>query len=66
MFRQQIGWLWGALFLAAVWLESCGAMTIEPAMADEPPTVAPPPSPRLKRRDAGSDEAKKAEDEHPQ
>jgi hypothetical protein len=64
MFRQQIGWLGGALFLAAIWLESCGAVTIEPATPDEPPTAAPPPSPRLMRRDAGSDDAKKAEDDH--
>jgi hypothetical protein len=54
-------WAWPALF-AAVWLESCGAMTIEPATPDEPAAV-PPPAPRLRRRDAGFDAAAKGGDD---
>ena len=63
MFRQQTGWIW-ALLLAAAWLESCGAMTLEPGTPDEP-VVAPRRAPRLVRRDAGSDAANNAEDNDP-
>ena len=48
--------------LAVAWLESCGAMTIEPATPDEP-TVAPKPAPRLMRRAAGPDAVPPAEDD---
>ncbi|HMI87057.1 MAG TPA: hypothetical protein VK550_23340 [Polyangiaceae bacterium] len=53
MSRQYVGWVAVSL-LAAAWLESCGAMTIEPAMPDEP-VVAPASAPRLVRRDAAVD-----------
>jgi hypothetical protein len=70
MFKPHSVWL-GGLFVAAAWLESCGAMTLEPGIPDEP-VVAPPRPPRLVRRDGGSaapnaednpDAAKKAD--HP-
>jgi len=69
MFKQRIVWLAG-LILAAAWLESCGAVTIESGAPDEP-VVTPARPPRLMRRDGGAakaeenaDAAKRAEDEH--
>ena len=63
MLRQRARWLW-LLPFGAAWFESCGAMTIEPATPDEPPYVAPPPAPRLVRRDAAFDAADKGEGDH--
>jgi hypothetical protein len=69
MWKQQVGWL-SALWLAAAWVESCGAMTIETGSPDEP-VIAPRRPPRLMRRDGGfssdaatSDAAAKVEDDH--
>lgn len=59
--RQHAWWL-GACLLGAAWLDACGAMTIEPAMPDEP-VVTPQPAPRLVRRDGGRDVTARAEDE---
>jgi hypothetical protein len=61
MSKQHVVWLSG-LFIAAAWLESCGAMTLEPGVPDEP-VVTPVRPPRLVRRDAGSDGATRADDD---
>jgi hypothetical protein len=61
MLKLRVVWLSG-LFIAAAWLESCGAMTLEPGVPDEP-VVTPLRPPRLMRRDAGFDGATKEDDD---
>jgi hypothetical protein len=59
MWTQYIRWL-ALPIVAAVWLESCGAMTFDPPASEEP-VIAPPSAPRLKRPDAGRDAERPSE-----